>query len=72
LNYCAGGTGIEYYEVEKLDPETGLWVPVGRCTEPQMDVTGLTPGQEYKMRVKAVNKEVGCSREYLNHLNHSI
>lgn len=43
--------------MEKLDPETGLWVPAGRSTEPEMNVTGLTPGQEYKFRVKAVNKE---------------
>ena len=52
-----GGAPIEYYEVEKLDPETGLWTPAGRSTEPNMEVTGLTPGQEYKFRVKAVNKE---------------
>lgn len=52
-----GGTPIEYYQVDKLDPETGCWVPVGRSTEPNYDVTGLTPGQEYKFRVSAVNAE---------------
>lgn len=29
-----GGTPIEYYQVEKMDPETGCWVPCGRATEP--------------------------------------
>ena len=52
-----GGTPVEYYEVEKLDPETGVWVPAGRSREPEMEVTGLTPGHEYKFRVMAVNKE---------------
>lgn len=52
-----GGTPIEYYQVEKLDPETGSWVPAGRTTDPSFDVTGLTPDQEYKFRVTAVNAE---------------
>lgn len=52
-----GGTPIEYYQVDKLDPETGCWVPVGRSTDPSYDVTGLTPGNEYKFRVSAVNAE---------------
>jgi hypothetical protein len=29
-----GGTPIEYYQVEKKDPESGCWVPCGRATEP--------------------------------------
>ncbi len=36
-----------------MDPETGVWIPCGQSTEPNMDVTGLTPGQEYKFRVVA-------------------
>ncbi len=52
-----GGTPVESYEVEKLDPDTGLWVPCGKSKEPTLDVTGLTPGKEYKFRVRAVNKE---------------
>nr|CAD7424747.1 unnamed protein product [Timema monikensis] len=52
-----GGTPIEYYQVEKMDPETGCWVPCGRSTDPNFDVTGLTPGKEYKFRVAAVNSE---------------
>jgi len=31
-----GGTPIEYYQVDKMDPETGCWVPCGRSTEPSM------------------------------------
>lgn len=30
-----GGTPVEYYQVDKLDPDTGLWVPCGRSTEPR-------------------------------------
>ncbi|CAB0002803.1 unnamed protein product, partial [Nesidiocoris tenuis] len=52
-----GGEPIEGYVVEKFDPETGIWQPVGRSKTPEMEVTGLTPGHEYQFRVKAVNKE---------------
>lgn len=52
-----GGTPIEYYQIDKQDPETGCWVPVGRSTEPTYDVTGLTPDKEYNFRVSAVNAE---------------
>lgn len=52
-----GGEPIEYYQVDKMDPETGCWVPCGRATEPQFDVTNLTPNKEYKFRVSAVNSE---------------
>lgn len=52
-----GGEPIEGYIVEKFDPETGVWLPVGQSPVPEMEVTDLTPGHEYKFRVKAVNKE---------------
>ncbi|XP_076356741.1 twitchin-like [Tachypleus tridentatus] len=52
-----GGIQLEGYEVEKMDPESGVWVPVGKQKEPAMEVTGLTPGKEYKFRVRALNKE---------------
>lgn len=54
-----GGEPIEAYVVEKMDPETGVWVPVGKTNGniPEMKVDGLTPGHEYKFRVKAQNKE---------------
>ena len=29
-----GGTPISYYQVEKQDPQTGIWVPCGRSNEP--------------------------------------
>lgn len=29
-----GGVPISYYQVEKLDPQTGIWVPCGRSNEP--------------------------------------
>jgi len=52
-----GGEPIEGYLVEKFDPETGIWLPVGKTIGPEMKVEGLTPGHEYKFRVKALNKE---------------
>ncbi|XP_023314705.1 twitchin isoform X11 [Trichogramma pretiosum] len=52
-----GGEPIEGYIVEKFDPETGVWLPIGRTPVPEMKVEGLTPGHEYKFRVKALNKE---------------
>ncbi|KAG1672466.1 Twitchin [Nymphon striatum] len=52
-----GGSPIEYYEVEKMDLDTGRWVPVGKASGDKMEVTNLTPGKDYKFRVRAVNKE---------------
>lgn len=52
-----GGEPVEGYLVEKYDPYNGLWLPVGKCKDPEMDVSGLTPGHEYQFRVKAINKE---------------
>ena len=52
-----GGEPLDGYIVEKLEPETGSWVPVAKTHLPECDVTGLTPGKSYKFRVKAVNKE---------------
>lgn len=54
-----GGEPIEAYVVEKFDPDTGIWLPVGKTNgpTPEMNVDGLTPGHEYKFRVKALNKE---------------
>ncbi|CAG2106083.1 unnamed protein product, partial [Medioppia subpectinata] len=52
-----GGTPIECYEVEKMDEETGRWVPCGKSKEPTIEVTNLVPGRKYKFRVRAVNKE---------------
>lgn len=52
-----GGTPIEYYEIEKLDPLTGQWIPCGKSSEPEANITGLQEGKQYKFRVRAVNKE---------------
>lgn len=52
-----GGAPVEYYEIEKLDPLTGQWIPCAKSTEPECTVTGLQEGKPYKFRVKAVNRE---------------
>jgi hypothetical protein len=52
-----GGVPIEYYEIEKLDPLTGQWIPCGKSAEPEANIGGLQEGKPYKFRVKAVNKE---------------
>ena len=52
-----GGSPIEYYEIEKLDPATGEWVPAGHSPTCEAEVKGLAEGKEYKFRVKAVNKD---------------
>lgn len=52
-----GGEPIEHYVVERMDTETGRWVPVCTTRIPEADVTGLNEGKDYKFRVKAVNAE---------------
>lgn len=52
-----GGVPIENYLVEKMDTDTGRWVPAGRSKEPKIDLDNLEPGKEYKFRVSAVNPE---------------
>lgn len=52
-----GGEPIDHYVVERMDKETGRWVPVLTTKEPGADITGLTEGKEYMFRVKAVNAE---------------
>lgn len=36
------------YLVERFDPEGGRWVPCGKSKNTEFDVSGLTPGHEYK------------------------
>lgn len=36
-----GGTPIEYYQIEKLDPLTGQWVPCARSNKPEANITGM-------------------------------
>lgn len=52
-----GGEPVENYVVERMDTETGRWVPVCTTKEPECDVTGLNEGKDYMFRVKAVNAE---------------
>ena len=52
-----GGCPIEYYQVEKYDVESKLWVPCGRSVDTMCDVKGLTKGKRYKFRVTAINEE---------------
>lgn len=54
-----GGQPIEKYVVEKMDENTGRWVPAGETDGPttKLAVDGLTPGHKYKFRVRAVNKQ---------------
>ncbi|PRD22652.1 UNVERIFIED_CONTAM: unc-22 [Trichonephila clavipes] len=53
-----GGAPIDHYEVEKLDPQSGQWVPAGETigADTNLKVKGLQPGKQYKFRVKAVNR----------------
>ena len=52
-----GGEPIQNYLIEKMDTDSGRWVPCGTSTKPEADITGLIPGKSYKFRVKAVNAE---------------
>lgn len=52
-----GGVPLDHYLVEKLDPDTGRWIPIGKSKDPKMVVQNLQPGEEYKFRVSAVNSE---------------
>lgn len=52
-----GGEPIEGYAVEKFDADSGMWLPVGKTKDPELEVLGLVPGHEYNFRVKAFNKE---------------
>lgn len=52
-----GGEPITGYVVERMDVETGRWVPVTTTKMPEADVTGLNEGKDYQFRVKAINSE---------------
>jgi predicted phage tail protein len=52
-----GGSPIEYYEIEKLDPTSGMWIPCGTSPTCEAEVKPLSEGKEYKFRVRAVNKD---------------
>jgi hypothetical protein len=46
---------LDCYEIEKLDPMTGQWIPCGKVDggleNPEFNVTGLAEGKSYKFRV---------------------
>lgn len=54
-----GGCEITGYALERMDEETGRWIPAGEvgADETSFDFKGLTPNKKYKFRVKAINKE---------------
>ena len=52
-----GGEPITGYVVERMDTETGRWIPVCTVKSPEADVAGLNEGKDYLFRVKAVNSE---------------
>ena len=52
-----GGVPIQKYVIEKMDVDTGRWMPCGECDGEEFKVEDLTPGKKYKFRVKAVNAE---------------
>lgn len=55
-----GGSDITGYVLEKMDVDTGRWIPAGEVgpNEPfEFKFSGLTPKKKYKFRVKAANKE---------------
>ena len=52
-----GGEPVDHYVVERMDKDTGRWVPVCSSREPEAEVDGLNEGHEYLFRVKAANSE---------------
>lgn len=54
-----GGSELTGYVLEKMDLDTGRWVPAGECGPDDDSFTfkGLTPNKKYMFRVRAKNKE---------------
>lgn len=52
-----GGEPIDHYVIERMDTESGRWVPCGTSKTPEAEVSGLNEGKDYQFRVKAVNAE---------------
>lgn len=54
-----GGSDITGYVLEKMDMDTGRWIPAGECGPDDDTFTfkNLTPKKKYKFRVRAKNKE---------------
>ncbi|KAJ8886794.1 hypothetical protein PR048_013006 [Dryococelus australis] len=54
-----GGLPLTGYVVEKMDTQTGRWVPAAFVdpSKTEQEITGLEPNKKYHFRVKAVNEE---------------
>lgn len=54
-----GGSDLTGYVLEKMDLDSGRWIPAGEVGPESTDFTfkGLTPKKKYKFRVRAKNKE---------------
>lgn len=52
-----GGEPVDHYVIERMDVDSGRWVPCGTSKTPEADVSGLNEGKDYQFRVKAVNSE---------------
>lgn len=54
-----GGTDLTGYVLEKMDMDTGRWIPAGEVGPEDNNFTfkNLTPKKKYKFRVRAKNKE---------------
>ncbi|XP_038047568.1 titin-like [Patiria miniata] len=51
-----GGAKIKGYVIEKKEPFSSKWSPVGNTEDTSFTVTGLKEGTEYEFRVAAENK----------------
>ncbi|GFR24726.1 twitchin [Trichonephila clavata] len=47
---------LEGYFIEKLDPDSDLWVPEALISDTEIKVSNLIPGKSYEFRVKAFNQ----------------
>lgn len=52
-----GGDPVDHYVIERMDVDSGRWVPCGTSKVPEADISGLNEGKDYLFRVKAVNSE---------------
>ena len=52
-----GGHEITHYEVEKMDVNSGQWLPIKNVKSFSLDVTNLVEGKSYKFLVRAVNQD---------------
>uniref|UniRef100_T1IEM7 Fibronectin type-III domain-containing protein n=1 Tax=Rhodnius prolixus TaxID=13249 RepID=T1IEM7_RHOPR len=55
-----GGSPVEYYEIEKLDPLTGQWLPCGKSNGTEANITGLqedVPTKPGKPQLKDWDKD---------------